>query len=808
MPVGCAAYHGRSPALLRRVGAWLLAFGALAASGQTGSNGDPSELGLFSGEDAPALRHFLWVFEDTSSQRDLQAILAESAEFHHVDQQILNPGVSTSVFWMRVRLANLDSRAGTWIFSLDRVLLDTGAIILVNAQGTHYLLSNDPQSFQQSYRQFHTLAGRFSLDPGERAVLYVRYRGANWSGLQPTLQSEESFTQARTLHNVLFLLLLGGVGSLLLIGSVSFLFLGRQIFLLYAVAQLALFAFYAHMTGFTTVYLWPGNAQAGRVFAPLANMMFVVSMAQFARRFFDTPATAPVVNRWLLSVIGIGLVCMVLMPADYLFPGFDRTLPVNVSYGVTLVCWIVLPVLAVRATWQWHLDYWPLAVAWVFMSIFMIGLQLLWTGLSGSMPLGKYIYGVVVYWEAVFQALAIALHIRRLRAEALHAEQRLAASLQAQLTESIRARRLGEEREWALQDLAEKGRLLLAAGHDTRQMLSALRNFAAGLRRTRDPAQIERASRGIEEVADHLNEVLTTAVEGARSGGISDTAIALDRVPLSTILNPAILIHGQSAQSRNLELRVRGSERAIVTDPVLVLRILSNLLSNAVKYTDHGGILLAARVTGARVRLQVWDTGEGIPAELLTRILDTRQAGIRAHYEVDGEGAGLRIAQALAARLGGEIHARSVPGRGSMFELILPHAPARTAGSRLSESANSLRLVLLSRDAKQRVQLEEASRHAGMHLTSCTSVEQVSALLNARASALLLIDHDDLGPEATRTLAELLRANHTPSYRAVLTFDRTADARASIAQYCALILYKPVSPQALLRAHQLVSKPL
>lgn len=91
--------------------------------------------------------------------------------------------------------------------------------IFVAEDETTELLENTPQSFQRSYREFQTLAGRFSLHAGESATLYVRYRGANWSGIQPILFDESNYQKSRQLKNIEFLLLLRSITSLILFGS-------------------------------------------------------------------------------------------------------------------------------------------------------------------------------------------------------------------------------------------------------------------------------------------------------------------------------------------------------------------------------------------------------------------------------------------------------------------------------------------------------------------------------------------------------------------------------------------------------------
>jgi hypothetical protein len=106
---------------------------------------------------------------------------------------------------------------------------------------------------------------------------------------------------------------------------------------------------------------------------------------------------------------------------------------------------------------------------------------------------------------------------------------------------------------------------------------------------------------------------------------------------------------------------------------VLVGRLLQNLLHNAMRYTEKGAVLLASRRVGDRVRIQVWDTGIGIPVELQADIFgEYVQIGNRERNQKNGLGLGLSICQRIASLLETEIGVRSVPKRGSVFWFDLP----------------------------------------------------------------------------------------------------------------------------------------
>jgi two-component system OmpR family sensor kinase len=92
------------------------------------------------------------------------------------------------------------------------------------------------------------------------------------------------------------------------------------------------------------------------------------------------------------------------------------------------------------------------------------------------------------------------------------------------------------------------------------------------------------------------------------------------------------------------------------------------LLENAVRHTVRGDVIKLSLTTGPGVRLSVADAGSGMPADLLPHVFDRFQVCGNPH----GTGLGLPLVRAVARAHGGGVVARSLPGSGSNFELLLP----------------------------------------------------------------------------------------------------------------------------------------
>jgi two-component system sensor histidine kinase ResE len=112
-----------------------------------------------------------------------------------------------------------------------------------------------------------------------------------------------------------------------------------------------------------------------------------------------------------------------------------------------------------------------------------------------------------------------------------------------------------------------------------------------------------------------------------------------------------------------------------VGDEDRLSQVFTNLVDNAIKHTPEGGFVhLSARSEGGVARVEVIDSGEGIPDEHLPRIFERfyKVDGARKKTSIPGTGLGLAIAQQIVQAHEGTIHVRSQPGDGTAFEVTLP----------------------------------------------------------------------------------------------------------------------------------------
>jgi signal transduction histidine kinase/CheY-like chemotaxis protein len=284
--------------------------------------------------------------------------------------------------------------------------------------------------------------------------------------------------------------------------------------------------------------------------------------------------------------------------------------------------------------------------------------------------------------RAVRQANRYAWLLLGLTTAAVAAIAALVASVFARRIGSA-ARALEQARAQAERANRSKTRFVAAAVHDLMQPLNAARVFCAALRAPVSQDSTRALCDDLDRALSAENDILSSLLDISRleSGNLQVHERAFS---VATLLETLGREFDMLARSRGLELRVHSSRLAIRSDEVLLRRILQNFLSNAVRYTRKGGILMGCRRAGGDIRIEVWDTGPGIPREQWRKIFQEFQRLDAGVAPLDGgAGLGLAIAELIGARLNHRIGLRSWVGRGSVFWVQVPrvgHASSPEAG--------------------------------------------------------------------------------------------------------------------------------
>ena len=243
-----------------------------------------------------------------------------------------------------------------------------------------------------------------------------------------------------------------------------------------------------------------------------------------------------------------------------------------------------------------------------------------------------------------------------------------------------------------------KSRLLANVSHELRTPLNAIIGFTDTVLHGVDgpllPAQQESLS-WVAQSARYLLSLIDDLLDLSciEAGKLELTCAAVE---VAAVCAAAVSTVAGAAAEKGIEIVVEGcgEPSALRTDELRLRQILVNLVANAVKFTAHGTVTVRVADGGHdQLRIDVVDTGPGIPAHQLVRIWDEFhqvQASVVAENGARGAGLGLSISQRLAHALGGSLSVESETGRGSTFSLVLPRNPpdrsavARNPGPPLS----------------------------------------------------------------------------------------------------------------------------
>ena len=289
--------------------------------------------------------------------------------------------------------------------------------------------------------------------------------------------------------------------------------------------------------------------------------------------------------------------------------------------------------------------------------------------------------------------------------------------------------------------------------------------------------------------------------------------------PINRLLEEMRTEFTYHTETNGLGWRVVPSGLTVRSDPRLLEQIIRNLLSNAVKYTTEGTLLLGCRRRGDMLRIEVWDTGAGIPELELQAIFEEfHQLDNPARERSKGLGLGLAIVQRLSDLLGHKIDVRSRLGAGSVFSIEVPLGRPETAHepvldqSKTQANATTRGTILIVEDDPAVLEMLQLLFDDEGHRTLVAADGHKALELAAEGSTvpdLIVADYNlPKGLNGLEIIARLQKqAQHTiPAI--ILTGDISADSLREIAGHDCVHLNKPVRARELTRlAQRLLAKP-
>jgi PAS domain S-box-containing protein len=350
-----------------------------------------------------------------------------------------------------------------------------------------------------------------------------------------------------------------------------------------------------------------------------------------------------------------------------------------------------------------------------------------------------------------------------------------------------------------------KSKFLASASHDLRQPVQSLTLLLSAIERhVKDkPKAAHMVSMANASMAS-LNGMLTGILDISRlDAGVITPEIA--SVDIGDLIGR--LAREYAPRAAEVGLVLRHVPRVVLarTDVALLERILRNLIENALRYTAKGGVLIGARPRGGNVRIDVIDTGIGIPAHQQKEIFEEfRQLNNPARDSNKGLGLGLAIVSRLARLIGAEIEVDSRVDHGARFSLLLPlenFAPAPVRVAPAVEDAGG-RILIIEDNAGIRQAYEIMLGDWGYETLSAASGEEAldrAAQEKWRFDAIIADHRLGAGLTGSDAATEIARRAGRSFPTMLVTGDTGKERLAEVASSGFALLHKPVDADDLRR---------
>lgn len=351
-----------------------------------------------------------------------------------------------------------------------------------------------------------------------------------------------------------------------------------------------------------------------------------------------------------------------------------------------------------------------------------------------------------------------------------------------------------------------KSRFLATASHDLRQPLHALGLFVEQLQYRSGAEERKKIVSRIQASLSVMNELFNALLDVTRldAGALAPKIVDF---PVLQLLKRIEMTFVESAREKGLTLHVIPNSAWVRSDRILLERIIFNLVSNAIRYTPAGEILVGCRKAGNQLRIEVRDTGVGIPADKHESIFGEFYRLKSTDGGPAGFGLGLAIVDRMSRLLNHQVAVKSVVGKGSCFsvtvdevEAVAEAEAAPLAPKRQTSFSDNKLIVVLDND---RLVLEGMSGLIRSWGCDVVAGENESAVLagladHAKLPDMIISDyhlHD--GKTGIQAIAHLRAALDAPIPAFLMSGDMDPEPLKAAQAKGYPLLHKPVEPMTL-----------
>ncbi|WP_394212185.1 NahK/ErcS family hybrid sensor histidine kinase/response regulator [Enterovibrio calviensis] len=385
--------------------------------------------------------------------------------------------------------------------------------------------------------------------------------------------------------------------------------------------------------------------------------------------------------------------------------------------------------------------------------------------------------------------------------------------LNTQLQDEVEERRVIQERLLETKKEAERANLsktkfLAAISHDLLQPLNAAQLYLGSLLSHRMSPSARKLVNSLTHSLDDVESLITTLVEISK---LDAGVVRADKqsFPVSDLLDNIAHDFAHAAEGSRVEVRYVPSSACVYSDSQLLARILRNLMTNALRYTSSGKILLGSRRCRDGLRIEVLDTGVGIPEDKKKEIFQEFKRLTSDHDHLHTQlGLGLAIVDKISSVLGHTVTVDSIPGVGSRFSVLVPYGAAETQSPRNIEALvadgvvalQGARVWVVDNDPNICSAMEELLQRWGCEVTTAGSLQalQISCDTVQSPVELLIADYHLDNQLTGLALAKSINAQRLqPVPTVIVTANRSEELQHHARDCGYLVLHKPISPMRL-----------
>ncbi len=217
--------------------------------------------------------------------------------------------------------------------------------------------------------------------------------------------------------------------------------------------------------------------------------------------------------------------------------------------------------------------------------------------------------------------------------------------------------------------------LVTSVSHELRTPLTAIKGFTDTLLEE-NKCEVE-AIRYLGIIKHHTDRLINIVKDLLELSSLENKEIRLniEDVDLKGVVQGVLKALSKQANAKGLSINlvIPGTPVVVQGDAFRLEQLFMNIIDNAIKYTDKGSVTISIKSDAQQARVEVKDTGIGIPREHLDRIFDRFYVVDKSRSrKVGGTGLGLAIAKHIAGLHMGSIEVESAPYRGTTFTIVLP----------------------------------------------------------------------------------------------------------------------------------------